>query len=95
MIIVIDNTAYAFRIRIETLIKSKKNTMIKQNISQLLESEMDRKDFLKLIGLGVIAATGINQILKAVATPAQIAPKAPTARSQALGYGDMPYGGLK
>lgn len=43
--------------------------MIKNNIAQLLETELDRKDFIKLVGFGVVAATGITQILKAVSQP--------------------------
>ena len=62
--------------------------MIKNNIAQLLETEMERKDFLKLIGLGVVAATGITQILKALSQPSQ-QPKAPQ------GYGSTAYGGTK
>lgn len=60
--------------------------MIKNNIAQLLETEMERKDFLKLIGLGIVAATGITQILKAVSqqTPQRKAPQ---------GYGGTAYGG--
>lgn len=65
--------------------------MIKNNISQLLETEMDRKDFLKLLGFGVIAATGITQILKAMTsnTPAR-----PVAAAKAQSYGGSSYGGL-
>lgn len=65
--------------------------MIKQNIAQLLETEMERKDFLKLIGLGVVAATGITQILKAVS---QQAPQRQTQPAQLLSYGGAAYGGV-
>lgn len=63
--------------------------MIKNNIAQLLETEMERKDFLKLIGLGVLAATGITQILKAMSqqTPQQ------TRAAQPQSYGGAAYGG--
>jgi hypothetical protein len=63
--------------------------MIKNTISQLLETEMERKDFLKLIALGAVAATGITQILKSVSqqTPAR------TTASRAEGYGASAYGG--
>jgi len=64
--------------------------MIKQNISQLLETEMERKDFLKLIGLGVIAATGITQILKAVTQQSPARPVVAKAQS----YGGSAYGGI-
>jgi hypothetical protein len=63
--------------------------MIKNNIAQLLETEMERKDFLKLIGFGVIAATGITQILKAMS---QQSPSRQVA-GKAQGYGSSTYGG--
>lgn len=64
--------------------------MIKNNIAQLLETEMERKDFLKLVGFGVVAATGITQILKAMTqqTPSR------QVTSNAQGYGGASYGGL-
>ena len=40
--------------------------MIKNTISQLLETEMERKEFLKLVGIGFVAAVGIMPILKAL-----------------------------
>ena len=66
--------------------------MIKNNIAQLLETEMDRKDFLKLLGLGVVAATGITQILKTVSQQSPTRPTAPV--SQAQSYGGSLYGGI-
>lgn len=63
--------------------------MIKNNISQLLETEMERKDFLKLVGFGVVAATGITQVLKAVT---QQAPNRQVSTSP-QGYGGSAYGG--
>jgi hypothetical protein len=65
--------------------------MIKQNVSKILETEMERKDFLKLIGLGAVAAVGVTAILKAV-TPSQDRTKA--AKTDG-GYGSMAYGGTK
>lgn len=70
---------------------SKKKNMIKNNIAQLLETEMERKDFLKLIGLGVLAATGITQILKAMS---QQAPQHQTRAAQPQSYGGAAYGGV-
>ena len=64
--------------------------MIKNNISQLLETEMDRKDFLKLVGLGVVAATGLTQILKAMTQQSPARPVAAKAQS----YGSSSYGGI-
>lgn len=88
----LDNIAYASKMEVEYSIKTKREaTMIKNNIAQLLETEMERKDFLKLIGFGVVAATGITQILKAMSQPTssrQVA--APRAQS----YGGATYGGI-
>ena len=67
--------------------------MIKNTVSQLLETEMDRKDFLKLLGLGVIAATGVTQILKAV-TPQNTSRRPATSSNASLGYGASAYGGV-
>lgn len=65
--------------------------MIKQNITKLLDTEMERKDFLKLIGLGAVAALGITTILKAV-TPTESKP-VPTKADAS--YGSFAYGGVK
>lgn len=65
--------------------------MIKNTISQLLETEMERKDFLKLIVLGAVAATGITQILKSVSQQAPARPTTSPAKN--LSYGASVYGG--
>jgi len=61
--------------------------MIKNNISQLLETELERKDFLKLLGFGFIAALGVTQVLKALTQQTSTQPKS-------HGYGGLPYGGI-
>ena len=63
--------------------------MIKQNISKLLDTEMERKDFLKLVGIGAVAAVGASQILKAMTTTTEKKP----AKTVGAGYGSMTYGG--
>ncbi len=67
--------------------------MIKENISSLLDKEVDRKDFLKLAGFGIIAVTGVTQIVKALSAPTNKSQKATSQVSQAQGYGAMAYGG--
>lgn len=63
--------------------------MIKAKISQLLDTEMERKDFLKLVGLGAVAATGVTTILKAVSqTPNR------QSVSNVQSYGGALYGGV-
>lgn len=63
--------------------------MIKQNVAKILDTEMERKDFLKLVGLGAVAAVGVGSILKAV-TPVER-----KVAEQPAGYGSMAYGGVK
>jgi len=63
--------------------------MIKKAFSQILEKEMDRKDFLKLIGLGAVAASGATVILK---TLADQQPRR-TVATKAHSYGASAYGG--
>ena len=66
--------------------------MIKQNIAKILDTEMERKDFLKLLGIGAVAAVGISGILKAVSQPTV---KSNHTASKDTGYGSMAYGGSK
>lgn len=63
--------------------------MTKLNIAQLLEKEMDRKDFLKHVGIGIIALMGLSTVLKTLI-------QQPTSNSQEQsGYGSSVYGGSK
>ncbi len=66
--------------------------MFKQKVSELLEKEMDRKDFLKTVGVAAIALTGATAVLRTLTgsttTPA-------LTQKKALGYGSSIYGGLK
>lgn len=53
-------------------------------INDLLQKRMDRKDFLKHVGIGMAMLTGAAGIIKML-QPAQ--------RKQQLGYGSSVYGG--
>lgn len=67
--------------------------MIKQAVNKLMETELERKDFLKLVGLGAIAVTGITAILgnlQKSTTGGQAQTK-----SASLSYGSSVYGGVK
>ena len=66
--------------------------MIKQNVAKILDTEMERKDFLKLVGLGAVAAVGVTSILKAVTPAGQ---KVGQTAAHNGGYGSMAYGGAK
>lgn len=70
--------------------------MFKNELNTLLAKKMDRKDFLKHVGIGVVAAVGLSSIIKAVSTsgaPAAISSSQSNASS--LGYGGSAYGGTK
>ena len=57
-------------------------------IQQLLEAEMDRKEFLAYLGAALLAITGISGLAKS------LAPTKPQAKSnKKTGYGNSPYGG--
>jgi hypothetical protein len=58
------------------------------NIAELLEKPMDRKDFLRHMGLGAVMLLGGNMVLKGVLAGT-------THHKQNLGYGTSPYGGAK
>ncbi|MES2630690.1 MAG: hypothetical protein V4611_01920 [Patescibacteria group bacterium] len=64
--------------------------MIKQSIARVLAVELDRKDFLKALGIGVIAATGVTAAVNSVVK--QTSSK-PTSGKTAFTYGDAAYGG--
>lgn len=53
---------------------------------------MERKDFLKLLGIGAVAAVGISGILKAMSQPTG---KKTSQQPTNAGYGSMAYGGSK
>lgn len=61
--------------------------MLKQGIAKLLETEMDRKDFLKNVGIAAVALTGASAVVKALSQQSV----KPVARS--AGYGGSAYGG--
>lgn len=64
--------------------------MIKQSIARILAVELDRKDFLKALGIGVVAASGVaaavNSVVKQTSTTG-------TAGKSAFTYGEAAYGG--
>lgn len=67
---------------------------IKEELNTLLTKKMDRKDFLKHIGIGVVAVTGLSAFLKALAPAPKKAAVQQTNASQ-YGYGGSVYGGTK
>ena len=64
--------------------------MIKQSIARILSVELDRKDFLKAVGIGIVAATGVSQaVTSVVKQTSSVAPQ----KQVSLGYGASVYGG--
>lgn len=59
-------------------------------VQQLLETEMDRKEFLAYLGASLLAVVGISGLAKTLLPPAKQG-KA-DANSQ-VGYGNSTYGG--
>ena len=70
------------------------NTSLQQlGVEELLQKEMDRKDFLKHVGIAMIAMTGVTALLKSLTQHPLTGQQ--QHKSQAQGYGAMPYGGDK
>lgn len=61
--------------------------MVKLDIAQLLDKEMDRKDFLKHVGIGIVALTGFSAVLKALSQ------QTTSGSPKYAGYGGSSYGG--
>lgn len=68
---------------------------LKQELGTLLNKKMDRKDFLKVIGVGVVAATGLGAILRTVAPAPSASQSKVSSASKPVGYGSSVYGGTK
>lgn len=64
--------------------------ILKENLNELLAKEMDRKDFLKHVGVAVVAVTGVAGVLN-VLTGQRFGGLGRSTTSN--GYGSMSYGG--
>jgi len=64
--------------------------MIKQSIARILSVELDRKDFLKAVGIGIVAATGVSQAVTSVVKQTS---SVGSQKQVSYGYGDSIYGG--
>lgn len=58
---------------------------MKNDLNVLLEKEMDRREFLKHVGIGLIALTGASALLKAL--------NGASAPRRTSGFGAGAYGG--
>lgn len=62
---------------------------MKSQITSFFDKKMDRADFLKYLGLGLLALTGVAGVLRAFG----VAPGVNTGTAQS--YGVSAYGGVK
>lgn len=69
--------------------------MLKQNFANLLESEMDRKDFLKALGVAMVAFTGAAAALKTITSNPNLVSGSQSKFVGAYGYGASVYGGTQ
>lgn len=71
--------------------------MINVDPSKILDKKMNRKQFLRNVGIGAIAFTGFAAALRAVSqsssAPASTAPVGHRANAKATAYGGSVYGG--
>lgn len=58
---------------------------MKKDLQQLLEKQVDRKDFLKHIGFGVVALTGVTALTRSL--------NGFGSKQQSAGFGTGVYGG--
>ncbi len=62
------------------------NQTSKASLGDLLNKEMDRKQFLKHLGVGVLAISGVSAALRSMTFESS------GKSSQPSGYGSSPYG---
>ncbi len=62
--------------------------MLSSELSELLDTEMDRKEFLAYAGATVLAVVGVSGLLKMLTAPLK-------SKSVSSGYGSSVYGGNK
>lgn len=64
-----------------------------KNLQSLLEQEVSRKEFLGLIGAGILAVAGVSSLLKNLGLEKLV--KNQGTSSPSVGYGGDAYGGNK
>lgn len=58
-------------------------------LDTILKKEMSRKEFLGMVGLGIISLMGVSSLLKNLGNTFS----KPQSSQSSLGYGDSSYGG--
>jgi hypothetical protein len=59
-------------------------------VQRLLETEMDRKEFLAYLGGLILAVVGISGLIKSITLPQEHSSSKPSTKG---GYGSSAYGG--
>lgn len=65
---------------------------IKTQVNEILDMKMDRQEFIKYVGVGLVAVSGVGTALRMLA-PKQTNSNPSPAVSFSYGYGGAPYGG--
>ena len=60
---------------------------MQKDLTNLLTKEMDRRDFLKHVAIGMVAMTGIGTLVRTLNDVGS------GAKKQSVGYGASAYGG--
>jgi hypothetical protein len=66
---------------------------IKEQLNTLLTKKMDRRDFLKHVGVGLVAVSGVSAIVKTLGSVSTTTTPAKSAGTTMRGYGSSTYGG--
>lgn len=64
-----------------------------KQIDDILQKRMDRKDFLKHVGMGVAIITGTAGLVKLFKPSNNVSKSNQTTQHAAMGYGASAYGG--
>ena len=65
---------------------------IKQEFTTLLAKKMDRKDFLKYVGIAIVATSGLGAAIKALGNSADTSSQTHKPASSSTDYGNSTYG---
>lgn len=64
-----------------------------KHVHDLMEQEVSRKEFLRYVGVGLLSAVGITNIIKNLSQPLQLpTAQQPRVQKSTSGYGMSPYG---
>lgn len=66
--------------------------MLTENLKDLLQKPMDRKDFIKHVGVGLIALTGVTTFVSSLTGRANVG-RLLSEQSEDSAYGATVYGG--